>query len=136
LKRTYVDSGVLIAAARGSGKLAQRALGVISDTDSREFVCSDYVKLEVIPKPTYFGFTTEVNFYENFFATVSTWLPFGVEHLEAAFVEACSSGLSSVDAIHIVVAASSGCDEIVTSEKPNKAIHRTTLIRVVSIDTE
>jgi hypothetical protein len=61
---------------------------------------------------------------------------FKVEHLEEAFAEACSSGLSAVDAIHIVVAAGSGCDEIVTSEKPNKAIHRTTLVPVVSIDTE
>jgi hypothetical protein len=131
-----VDSGVLIAAARGGGKLAERALSVISETESREFVCSDYVKLEVIPKPTFFGFIKEVNFYEAFFATVSAWLPFRVEHLEDAFTEACSSGLGSVDAIHIVVAATSGCDEIVTSEKANSAIHRTRLIRVVSIDTE
>ena len=75
MKRTYVDSGVLIAAARGSGKLAERALSIISDTEAREFVCSDYVKLEVIPKPTYFGFIAEVNFYESFFSTVATWLP-------------------------------------------------------------
>lgn len=136
MKRTYVDSGVLIAAARGSGTLAERALSIISDTEAREFVCSDYVKLEVIPKPTYFGFIAEVNFYESFFSTVATWLPFNVEHLEGAFSEACSSGLGSIDAIHVVVAASSGCDEIITSEKPNSAIHRTTLLRVVSIDTE
>jgi hypothetical protein len=46
MKRTYVDSGVLIAAARGSGTLAERALSIISDTEAREFVCSDYVKLD------------------------------------------------------------------------------------------
>lgn len=134
--RTYIDTGVLIAAARGSGKVAQTALGVISDTQSREFICSDYVKLELIPKPTYFGHAAEVKFYEEFFTTVSAWLPFRVEDLEEAFDEACAAGLGSVDAIHVVVAANSACDEIVTSEKANRAIHRTNRIRVVSIDTE
>lgn len=56
-------------------------------------------------------------------------------HLEAAFEEACRSGLQSYDAIHVTVAALSGCDELVTTEKPTSAIHRTTLIRIVSIDT-
>ena len=89
MKRTYIDSGVLIAAARGNGKLAERALGVISDSQSREFVCSDYVKLEVVPKPTYYGRTEEVRFYETFFETVVAWLPFSAEHLHNAFTEAC-----------------------------------------------
>ena len=136
MKRTYVDAGVLIAAARGNGKLAAKALAVIADTASRSFVCSDYVKLEVIPKPTYLGRTAEVSFYEGFFSTVSTWLPFNVDDLEQALTEACAAGLSAVDAIHVVVAANSGCEELVTSEKTTSAIHRTTLVHVTSIDVE
>jgi predicted nucleic acid-binding protein len=136
LTRTYVDSGILIAAARGKGQLAQRALAVISDTESREFVCSDFVKLEVVPKPTYFGRTVEVRFYETYFATVSIWAQFDIGHFERAFEEACRAGLSSVDAIHVVIATSYGCDELVTSEKPNSAIHRTNLVRTVSIDVD
>jgi hypothetical protein len=61
--------------------LAEKALNVLADTVSREFVCSDYIKLEVIPKPTYFGRAAEVKFYEEFFSTVATWLPFDVDHL-------------------------------------------------------
>lgn len=136
MKRTYVDSGVLIAAARGNGKLGEKALDVISDTEAREFVCSDYVKLEVIPKPTYFGRTAELAFYQSFFATVSIWLPFSVDHLEQALTEACVAGLHAIDAIHIVAAASSGCKEIVTSEKSTAAIHRTKLVTVLSIDVD
>ena len=45
---------------------------------SREFVCSDYVRLEVIPKPTYEKLNAEVQFYEDFFASVAVWLPFSV----------------------------------------------------------
>jgi predicted nucleic acid-binding protein len=136
LIKTYVDSGVLIAAARGAGKLAQRALAIIGDTSSREFVCSDYVKLETIPKPKYYGREAELRFYEAYFSTAVIWQGFDACHMDSAFAEACRSGLSSVDAIHVVVAALSGCDELVTSEKPTSAINRTKLIRVVSIDIE
>jgi predicted nucleic acid-binding protein len=132
--RTYVDSGVLIAAARGKGALSDRALAIISDF-SREFVCSDYVRLEVIPKPTYFGYAAEVEFYQAYFANIETWLGFEVDHLRAAFEEACRAGLSAIDAIHVVVAAQSGCEEFITTEKPTKAIHRTSLLRIVSIDS-
>lgn len=134
MKRTYVDSGVLIAASRGKGILGERALEIISDTASRVFVSSEYVKFETVPKPTYFGRTAEIRFYEEFFSTVATWLPFDKSHLKAAFAEACESGLSSVDAIHVVLASLTGCDELVTSEKPTSAIHRTKKVRVVSID--
>lgn len=136
MKRTYIDSGVLIAAARGSGRLAEKAIGVLTDTAAREFVCSEYVRLEVVPKPTYLGRAAEVKFYEEFFATVSEWLPFDIHCMQRALVEACSSGLSAMDAIHVVAAAESECQEIVTSEKPTKPMHRTKLISVLSIDTD
>ena len=135
-KRTYVDAGVLIAAARGAGQLAERALDIIADTESRDFVCSDYVRLEVIPKPTYEGRTAEVAFYEQFFASVSVWLPFDLKDLRRALIEACDSGLTAMDAIHVVAAADSDCQELVTSEKPTKPIHRTKRIAVRSIDVD
>ena len=131
---TYVDSGLLIAAARGSGILGLRALDVLRDSKAREFVSSDYVKLEVLPKPTYFGREAEVKFYNAYFSTVSMWLNFDAVHLRAAFEEACQSGLQAYDAIHVAAAAMGGCDELITTEKPTSAIHRTTLIRIVSID--
>lgn len=125
---------MLIAAARGQGRLGQRALDLISDTASHEFVCSEYVRMETVPKPTYFGNTLEIEFYEEFFSRVSMWLPFDKVHLEEAFREACKSGLSSFDAIHVVLASLTACDELVTSEKPVTAIHRTKRVRIVSID--
>jgi predicted nucleic acid-binding protein len=134
LIRTYVDSGVLIAAARGGGKLGERALGVLRD-DSREFVSSDYVKMEILPKPVYFGREAEIRFYNAYFSRVSNWHNFDAAHLRAAFEEACRSGLQSYDAIHVAVAAIGGCDELITTEKQTSAIHRTSLIRVVSIGT-
>jgi predicted nucleic acid-binding protein len=132
--RTYVDSGVLIAAARGKGRLYEHAIAIISDVANREFVCSDYVKLEVVPKATHFGQEPEVRFYNQFFLGTSAWLPFKVEDLVSAFAEACVSGLSAMDAVHVVVASAAGCDELVTSEKAGAAIHRTKLLPVKTID--
>jgi predicted nucleic acid-binding protein len=134
--RTYIDSGVLVAAARGNGRLFERAIAIIRDTAAREFVCSDYVKMEIIPKPTYFGRQAELDFYDAFFATVSVWFNFDATHMQQGFTEACQSGLQALDSVHIILASLSGCDEVVTTEKPESAFHRTTLVRTVSIDTE
>jgi len=133
--RTYLDSGVLIAAARGAGELARRAVSILQDSN-REFVSSDYVRLEVLPKPLYFNHKEEVRFYEQYFGIVAQLLRFDVAHLHGAYAEACASGLSALDALHIFVASAGGCDEIVTTEKSSAAIHRTTRIPVVTIDTE
>jgi hypothetical protein len=47
--------------------------------------------------------------------------------------EACKIGLNALDAIHIACAVFGGAEEIVTSEKPTMPMHRTSLVRVVSI---
>jgi predicted nucleic acid-binding protein len=49
---TFIDSGVLIAAARGEGEIAERALQILED-NKREFASSQFLKLEVLPKATY-----------------------------------------------------------------------------------
>jgi hypothetical protein len=65
-KRTFLDSGVLIAAARGIDDTALQALQILDDPD-REFVSSIFVKLEVLPKAIYNGFREEAAFYQSFF---------------------------------------------------------------------
>ena len=131
--RTYIDSGVLITAARGNATLSAPAIEILSDV-TREFVSSEWVKLEVLPKARYFKRESEASFYDLFFGRVSIWAPFEPGLLTTALEEATVSGLSAVDAIHVVSAAMCGCEELITSEKTTSAIHRTALIRIVSID--
>jgi predicted nucleic acid-binding protein len=50
MTRTYLDSGVLIAAARGNDEAATLAFALLADT-SRVFVSSVFVRLEILPKP-------------------------------------------------------------------------------------
>lgn len=63
--RTFIDSGVLIAAARGQGIMAQTAIEILKDSN-REFVSSIFVKMEVLPKAIYNKKSDEIEFYEEF----------------------------------------------------------------------
>jgi predicted nucleic acid-binding protein len=47
---TFIDSGVLIAAFRGRDELSERAMAVLDDPD-RSFASSEFVRLEVLPRP-------------------------------------------------------------------------------------
>ena len=72
MKRTFVDSGVLIAALRGRPDIAVRAMEILDDAD-REFASSVFVKLEVLPKAFYLKRRHEVQFYTEFFNAVAHW---------------------------------------------------------------
>jgi predicted nucleic acid-binding protein len=132
LALTYLDSGVLIFAAKGTTAAAALALPFLQDS-SREFVTSEFVRLEVLPKPTCFHLDAEVEFYNAFFSLNSRIIPPSQALLELAMEEACIHGLSALDALHIASAVFGGAEELITSEKTTKPMHRTDLIRVVSI---
>jgi predicted nucleic acid-binding protein len=127
-----VDSGVLIFAAKGTTEAAALALPFLQDA-TREFITSEYVRLEVLPKPIRFGNQDEVEFYNAFFRLNSRTIPTSVALLNLAMEEACKTGLNALDAIHVACAVFGGAEEIVTSEKTTKPIHRNTLVRVISI---
>ena len=129
---TYIDSGVLIFAAQGTTAAAAFALPFLADP-SREYVTSDYVRLEVLPKATFQKRTAEVEFYNLFFTTTTRSIPTSEALLDYALEEACKTGIHGLDAIHIACAVFAGAEEFVTSEKTTRPIHRTKLIKVVSI---
>jgi len=129
---TYIDSGVLIFAAQGTTTAAALALPFLADPH-REYVTSDYVRLEVLPKATFHRRTAELDFYDLFFKTTSRSIPTSDDLLKYALEEACQRGIAALDAIHIACAVFGGAEEFITSEKTNKPIHRTQSVRVVSI---
>ena len=131
-KLVFLDSGVLIAAARCLDAIARRALAILSDPDL-DFASSVFVRLEVLPKPLHHKKLAEAEFYQAFFGSVSVWAKPTGELIDAAYDEAVRTGLSAMDAIHVVSAATVGASELHTSEKPGRPIHRTKLIRVCSI---
>jgi hypothetical protein len=130
--RTFVDAGVLIYAARGEGELAERALAILEDSN-REIDSSLFLKLEVLPKAIYNQQASEIQFYEIFFDAVSYWATDLEAILKRGEYEASQFGLGAMDALHIAAAISTGATEFITNERPEKSIHRTQSIKVLSI---
>lgn len=131
--RTYVDSNVLIQAARtAKTDLAETCLALLED-DTREFVTSDWVKFETLPKAIHFRQDAEADFYRLFFQEANEYRSLALRHLNEAFNEVCASGVSFQDAVHIVIASEAECDELVTDEKDAASIYRTTRIKVKAI---
>lgn len=135
--RTFIDSGVLITAARGNlteptKQMTLKAWEVLDD-ENRCFVSTIYVKMEVLPKATYFGNQEEVDFYNDYFANVHEWVSSDENLLQLAFQNASNYGLSCIDALHTTAAFLAGIDEFITTEKITSTIHRATFINIVSI---
>ena len=132
MKLTYVDSNVLMAAARGTSEVSDKALSFLDDPD-RCYVSSDFTKLEIIPKATFHGFDDEREFYEAFFEEVERWIYSSKEVVEKAFDEACSCNLSGFDALHIACAKEADAEEFITAEKNTKPMFHVSDIEVTSI---
>jgi predicted nucleic acid-binding protein len=135
MTRTYLDSGVLIAAARGNDEPALLAFALLAES-SRVFVSSVFVRLEIMPKPIYLQRQDEVVFYETFFAEVASWVDLTPELAEGAYRYAAQYGLSALDALHVAASIALGADELITVESEGKPIHRVTALRVVSLQPD
>jgi predicted nucleic acid-binding protein len=132
LTRTFLDSGVLIAAARGSEPATRRAFEILDD-GRRSFVSSPFVRLEVLPKAIFHQRHAEVAFYEAYFEAVVDWVPPDQELLKEASRLAALFGLSAIDALHVAAATVAGADELITSEKAGRPIHRVSSLTVKTI---
>jgi len=131
-KLTFVDSGVLIAAARGSDEVARRAMAVLDDPE-RSFASSAFVRLEVLPQALRHRKEAEVRFYETFFQFVTAWAEVGEPLVTEALSQARTSDLRAMDALHIAAALSVGAQEFVTSERAEKPINRVASVAVRSV---
>jgi predicted nucleic acid-binding protein len=126
-----VDSGVLLKAWRGE-ELAQEALDLLAD-DSRQFVTSQMVRLELLPKPRFEKRLREVVFYESFFASVAAIEPLSVELGREAEALAAKYGLAGPDSLQIAAALRHGAGEFYTTEKPTKPMFRVKELKVISL---
>lgn len=132
LKKTYIDSGVLITAFRGVQSASIRANSILND-NNREFVSSQFVKLEVLPKAVYNQQQDEADFYETFFNAVSDWATDSEQIIQDAYQIACTYGLAAMDACHVAAALRLQASELITTEKPTKPMYRVKAIQIISI---
>jgi predicted nucleic acid-binding protein len=132
---TFIDAGILIAAARGQSEVSARAMAVLDDPD-RTFASSEFVRLEVLPKALFNRKSEEAEFYDAFFDAVTHWPSSNDAVVRHAYDIAVALGLSALDALHVAAAVSAGAEGIVTTEKRTKPLHRMKDIRIRSIHFE
>jgi predicted nucleic acid-binding protein len=129
VKRTYLDANVLLAAFRGSE--SSEALKVPDDPE-RLLLVSDFVRLEVLPKPRFLKQEKEVEFMEAIFEVAES-IPISPELTEKAIEFASLYDISGLDALHVGAAVSGKADELITLEKATKPMFRSREVRVVSL---
>ncbi len=130
--KSYLDSGVLIAAARGTNIVSSKAI-LILDDNQRQFCSSCFVRLEILAKAQYHQQQNEIEFYNSFFSSCTFWSNELDLIIELAEQLATKYGLNALDALQIASAISVEADEFITTEKTTKPLHRVTQIPVISI---
>jgi hypothetical protein len=130
-RRTYLDANVLIAAWNGDADTRAWARAVLDDPH-RRFVVSDFVRLEVLPKPTFHRRASELAFMETILSAAEP-VPVDSALLTRALTMAGKHDLHPMDALHLAAAAQAGVDELATLEGPEKPMCQKTEVRVVSL---
>lgn len=114
------------------GSASNKALALLDDP-RREFASSVFVQLEVLPKAIFNGRSSEANFYHRYFDAVSHWAT-SAKACDLALEIAAEAGLNALDALHVAAAVIVHADQIVTTERTTKPMHRTKQVKIISIE--
>ncbi len=126
---TFVDTGVLLAAYRGEPQQREPSLAILSDP-LRSFVASEFLYMETMPKAIYHRNKREIAFYRAYFDKVHIFIN-DVEAIVSVALDQCERcGLAAMDAMHIAAAYLAGAEVLLTLERTEKPIYRTSLVRV------
>jgi predicted nucleic acid-binding protein len=131
-RRTFIDTDLLIDAARGDVDIGGAAMAVLSDTN-RVFLTSVFVQLEIIPQARFNRRERELAFYMKFFSRCHKVA--ASDELVALSINIRSDirGLGALDALHLAAAIQGGADELVTSEGRTKPMFSCSALTVTSI---
>jgi predicted nucleic acid-binding protein len=132
MKRTYIDANVLIAAFQGNESISHRAMEVLEDPN-RSLVVSDLLRLEVLPKPTFYKRSEEVEFMNAVLRSADEDVLCDSNVTNKAVELASKYDLAPMDALHVGVALAAKADEFVTIEKPTKPLCRVSEMKVTSL---
>jgi hypothetical protein len=94
--RTFLDTGLLIAAWRGEQPLRSVAWEILLD-NSREFIASPFLRLELLPKAKNMGSAGEVEFLEGIFSLISEWVSVDDSLVERAIEMGITYRLRNMD---------------------------------------
>lgn len=125
LIRTYLDTGVIMRGFQVGLKIKDPASNILTDP-RREFVVSDVLKIELLPKPRFHKQAKELDFYEQFFRQAVLQIETTPAIMARAIDLASQFNVASCDALHLSVAIGANVDEFITTEKPQKPFFQVT----------
>lgn len=126
--KVFVDSNIIILAAKNAGPDGEAALQFLARTDLN-FVTSPFVELEVKPKPIRDSATAEATFIEAFLRTCEVVSDMD-GMLQVAFAEMTRQNVKVLDALHLAAAHLANADTFVTLEDSRQPMYRTRLVNV------
>ena len=129
--RTFVDTGVLILFARVDVRDQLRVMPFMYDPQ-RRFVVSPFVELELLPTPMRTGRADQLKFYREFL-TKAEWIVDLKKIVEETFEVLLETSMPLADALHVGAASAADCDELLTAERPGRAMFANRRVKVVSI---
>lgn len=86
-----------------------------------------------MPKAIYHQNTAEKEFYQTYFDKVHIWIGDTELVLRVAQAESAKCGLSAIDALHVASAYLAKAEVLLTLEKEEKPLYRTSLVRVIRV---
>jgi predicted nucleic acid-binding protein len=135
--RSYIDASLIIDAVSHELTAQKRHAVAVLDDTGRDFITSDYVWLETLPKMQYQKMREQIHAAGLFFQHADF-----VQSNEAIIAKAkqlaAAYGLAAIDALHAACAIAGGADELITCEKPTKPFFRIPpdVLKVVSIHSK
>lgn len=118
--RTFLDTGALLAAFNGREAESAEALAIVED-GSREFVGSDYLKLELYPSAVYERDVVQIEFFDRYFQNVVQLMQTSPAIVADAIALAGRYRLAGGDALLVRAAIDAGAVEFVTTEAPARS---------------
>nr|VFJ42305.1 MAG: hypothetical protein BECKFW1821A_GA0114235_100164 [Candidatus Kentron sp. FW] len=131
-RRAYIDANVRIAAVQGDGELLQKVCSVLQ-SNRRRLVISDFVLLEVLPKPLFHRCTKQRAALEKLFSLTEKLVPdYGTLLLESIRL-AGDYDPSPMDALHAAAALQGEVDEFMTLERSTKPFFKIAELHAYSL---
>ncbi len=129
----FMDACALLIAFKGEESIANEALKYLDDP-TNQFVVSQYLRLELLPKPRYNKIKEEEDFLEYFLNNAGNIEVHSSQSLSlSAFELACEYGISAMDALHVAAAKEGGAEALITGEKKTKPMFRVADLNVISL---
>jgi predicted nucleic acid-binding protein len=131
--KTYLDSTILIASYRTNPRDSVNRTMMLLDDPTRRYIVSDYVVLETLPKPSFYGREREIDFMKRFFVRSYRYVESSPKIVTEAISLASKYDLQPLDALHLSAAIYGKADEFLTLERPTSPLCRVKEISVISL---